>query len=92
LMALGIYNAAVFVSANSSLRKSIHKHAVESKLLSLIGHAEMEKEIQKTVDKLAQDKVKLQQDTNLPLELDEKELKKYLDFVLTEIEKGKLKR
>ena len=77
LMALGIYNAAVFVSANSSLRKSIHKHAVESKLLSLIGHAEMEKEIQKTVDKLAQDKVKLQQNTNLPLELDEKELKKY---------------
>lgn len=92
LMALGIYNAAVFVSANSSLRKSIHKHAVESKLLSLIGHAEMEKEIQKTVDKLARDKVKLQQDTNLPLELDEKELKKYLAFVLTEIEKGQLKR
>jgi hypothetical protein len=52
----------------------------------------MEKEIQKTVDKLARDKVKLQQDTNLPLELDEKELKKYLAFVLTEIEKGKLKR
>jgi hypothetical protein len=92
LMALGIYNAAVFVSANTSLRKFIHQHAVESKLLSLIGHAEMEKEIQKTVNQLARDKVELQQDTKLPLELDEKELRKYIDFVLTEIKKGYVKR
>jgi hypothetical protein len=91
LMAVGIYNAAVFVSVNSSLRKSIRRHAVESKLLSLIGHAEMEKEIQKTVDKLVREKVELQQDTKLPLELDENELRKYLAFVLAEIEKGKQK-
>jgi hypothetical protein len=50
LMLLGIYNSATLVSANTNLRKSIHKHALESKLLNLIGHAEFEKEVQKTVN------------------------------------------
>jgi hypothetical protein len=33
--------------SNTEMRRSIHKHALESKLLGAIGHAEMEKEIQK---------------------------------------------
>ena len=49
LMLLGIYNSAVLVSANNTLRKSIRKHALESRLLDVIGHAERDKEIQKTV-------------------------------------------
>ena len=50
LMLLGIYNSASLVSTNNSLRKSIRRHALlESNLLDLIGHAEMEKEIQETV-------------------------------------------
>ena len=48
-MLLGIYNSAVLVSANNTLRKSIRKHALESRLLDVIGHAERDKEIQKTV-------------------------------------------
>ena len=56
LMLLGIYNSATLVSANDKLRKSIYKHALESRLLRLIGHAEMESEIEKTVKKIAQDK------------------------------------
>ena len=48
LMLVGIYNSATLVSANNQLRKSIHKHVLETRLLRLIGHAEMEKEIQKT--------------------------------------------
>ena len=44
LMLLGIYNSATLVSANTDLRKSIHKHALESKLLNLIGHAEFERD------------------------------------------------
>ena len=36
LMLLGIYNSATLVSANNELRRSIHKHALESKLLSAI--------------------------------------------------------
>jgi hypothetical protein len=66
LMLLGIYNSATLVSANNNLRKSIRKHALESKLLDLIGQAEMEKEIQKTVTEItqeAQDKGRLEIDT-----------------------------
>jgi hypothetical protein len=91
LMLLGIYNSATLVSANINLRKSIHKHALESKLLGLIGQAEMEKEVQKTVQEItqdAQDKGNLEIDTEQqPMELDENELKKYLDFVIREVKK-----
>ena len=88
-MLLGIYNSATLVSANNELRKSIHKHASESKLLGLIGHAEMEKGIQETVKKISQDKESLERDIEQPVELDEQELKKYVDFVIREVKKGK---
>ena len=73
------------------MRKSIHKHALESKLLGLIGHAEMENEIQRTVKKIAQDKDRLEIDTEQqqrqPVELDENELKKYIELVIREVKK-----
>jgi hypothetical protein len=52
----------------------------------------MEKEIEKTVRKIAQDKDRLdinteQQQQQQPIELDEKELKKYVDFVIREVKK-----
>jgi hypothetical protein len=91
LMLLGIYNSATLVSANNQLRKSIHKHALESRLLRLIGHAEMEKEIEKTVTKIVQDKdsleIETEQQQQQSVELDEKELKKYVDFVIREVKK-----
>lgn len=87
LMLLGIYNSATLVSANNGLRRSIHKHALESKLLNLIGKAEMENEIQRTVKKITQDKESLLTDTVIPIELDEKELQKYVDLVIREIKK-----
>jgi hypothetical protein len=87
MMLLGIYNSATLVSTNNNLRKSIRKHALESRLLNLIGHAEMENEIQRTVKKIAQDKDRLEIDTKLPIELDEKELKKYVDLVIREVKK-----
>jgi hypothetical protein len=87
LMLLGIYNSATLVSTNNQLRKSIHKHALESKLLGIIGQAEMEKEIEKTVKKITQDKGSLEIETEQPVELDEKELKKYVDFVIREVKK-----
>jgi hypothetical protein len=87
LMLLGIYNSATLVSANNELRKSIYKHALELKLLGLIGQAEMEKEIQKTVKKITQDKGRLEEETYNPVELDEEELKKYIDIVTREVKK-----
>jgi hypothetical protein len=44
LMLIGIYSSATLVSANTNLRKTIYKHALESKLLNLIGHAEFERD------------------------------------------------
>jgi hypothetical protein len=82
LMLLGIYNSATLVSANNNLRISIRKHALESRLLGLIGLAEMEKRIQEIVKRINQDKDSLEIDTQQPVELDENELKKYVDFVI----------
>ena len=61
-MLVGIYNSAVLVSANTNLRKSIYNHALESKLLNILGQAEYEKEIQRTVGKIMKDKPTLEMD------------------------------
>jgi hypothetical protein len=87
LMLLGIYNSATLVSANNELRRSIHKHALESKLLGAIGHAEMEKEIQNTVKQVNRDKYELEKELEEPVELDEMELEKYIEFVVKEVRK-----
>jgi hypothetical protein len=88
LMLLGIYNSATLVSANNELRRSIHKHALESKLLGAIGHAEMEKEIQNTVKQVTIDKYELEKELEETVELDEMELEKYIEFVVREVRKG----
>ena len=87
LMLLGIYNSATLVSANNELRRSIYKHALESKLLGAIGHAEMHKEIQNTVKQVNRDKYELEKELEEPVELDEMELEKYIEFVVREVRK-----
>lgn len=89
LMLLGIYNSAILVSANNELHKSIYRHAVESRLLRFIGQAEMENEIEKTVRKISRDKniLKIDEEQQRLLEIDEKGLKKYLDLVIQEVKK-----
>ena len=91
LMLLGIYNSATLVSASTDLRKSIHKHALQSKLLGLIGHAEMEKEIQNTVNEIIKEKniTEADKEARLELELDATELSKYLELVAKELKKDK---
>lgn len=89
LMLLGIYNSARLVAVNVDLRKSIYKHAVESKLLGMIGRAEMDKELQNTVGKILQDKGVMKIDTGTNLDLDADELKKHLDLVIREVKKVK---
>ena len=88
LMLLGIYNSATLVSTNNQLRKSIHKRALESKFLGLIGHAEMEKEIQRTVKRVSEDKNLIEIALQEPVEFDEAELKKYVEHVIKEVRKG----
>jgi hypothetical protein len=86
-MLLGIYNSATLVSANHNLRKLIRKHALESKLLGLLGHAEMDNEIRKTVKEITQDKGSLERHKQAEFEFDEKELEKYVDSVIRETKK-----
>jgi hypothetical protein len=74
LVLLGIYNSAKLVSVNNNLRKSIYKHTVESKTLHLIGHAEIEKEIQKTVTKIIQSQENIEE-REVGIELDQKHLR-----------------
>jgi len=85
LMVLGIYNSATLVSANNSLRTSLHRHAL--KLLKPIGRAEMEKEIQKTVKKIFEHKEIAEISNEESFEFDEDELEKYLKQVIKEIKK-----
>lgn len=87
LMLLGIYNSATLVSVNKDLRRFIHKHALESRLLGLLGQAEMQTEIQKTVKKIAADENSLVMKTEQPVELDEMELRKYVGLVIKEVKK-----
>lgn len=87
-MLVGIYNSARLVSVNNNLRKSIYQHAVESKMLQLIGHAEMEKEIQKTVTRIIQSQENIKAEREVGVELDQDELRKYLDVVIEEVKKG----
>jgi hypothetical protein len=89
LVLLGIYNSATLVSLNNNLRKSIRKHALESRLIDLIGRAEMEKEIQKTVTKIIESQDTLETYKESEIELDEKELRRYIEVVLREVKKDK---
>lgn len=88
LVLLGIYNSAKLVSLNNNLRRSIYKHAIESRMLHLIGQAEMEKEIQKTVTKIINSQENMEAKRETGVELDKDELKKYLDIVIKEVKKG----
>jgi hypothetical protein len=88
LMLLGIYNSASLVPMNDNLRKSIRKHALRSNLLGLIGHAEMEKEIQRIVKDIAESQDIEAIHTLGEVELDEKELRRYIDIVIKEVKKG----
>ena len=67
------YNTASLVTTNNELRKTIRKHTLQSNLLDLIGHAEMEKEIQKTVTDIIDSQEIYDIHTERQVELDEKE-------------------
>ena len=58
-------------------------------LLGLIGQAEMEREIKRTVKQITQRNPSFEEQANLSLDFDEKALKTYLDFVTREISRKK---
>lgn len=87
LTLIGIYNSALHVSANIAVRKYINNFAFESKLLDILGKAEMEKELQLTVTHIVK-KHNLLEVPEKDIELKDKELNTYIDNILKEL-KGK---
>ena len=67
------------------MRKFIHKNAL--KLLNPIGEAELQIEIQRAVKKISENKKIADLTTDTSLELDEKELEKYIGNVIREVKK-----
>jgi hypothetical protein len=91
LILIGIYTSATLVSTNIELRKFIYRMATDSKFLNLLRKAEVEKEINKTVGKIM--KYTSTSDTfeNINFELDENDLKKYLESVIGQLKNSKNK-
>jgi len=56
--------------------------------LDLIGQAEMDNEIRKTVKEITQNKDTLEMDKKAKFEFDEKELEKYIDSEIRDTKKG----
>jgi hypothetical protein len=91
---MGLYSTAVSVSKDNQLRKSIKKYATEnSNLLSSIGTAQMEQEIQKTVNSMKgivqEQEKELEEQTGIEANLEEDEMKNYLEEVMQEVSKAK---
>jgi hypothetical protein len=82
LILVGLYAAALSVSQDAVLRKSIRKSVLNrSRLLGSIGHAEMQQEIEKwvrTVDR-ADNK------TNISPSMTEEDVRLYIQEVLSEV-------
>lgn len=86
LIFVGIYKSAVLASTNLELRNAIYRLAKDSKVLNLFGKAENEKEIKNTVTKI----INYSQNTSPEItvhDLDEFELKKYVEKVISELRK-----
>jgi hypothetical protein len=89
LTTTGIFTSASLLSKNTELRISIYKFSKESKLFGVIGKAEMEKEMGKTVNKILAERPVSDGSELSNSDLDEIELKNYLGKVLEELRKRK---
>lgn len=93
LMLIGIYYSGVSISQDSNLRQSIRNFAIgESKLLDSIGTAQMEQEIQRRVVVLfKQNQHRMAEESGVESSLTDEEIRQYLDEVIKEVKKAKVK-
>jgi len=91
LILVGIYSAAISVSEDSALRRSIRDFAIkQSRLLDSIGSAQMEQEIQKkVVDFTKRNQDRMAEETGIHSSLSEDDVKEYLQQVIREVKKQK---
>lgn len=84
LILVGLYSAALSVSQDAGLRKSIRKSVLnKSKLLGSIGHAEMQQEIEKWVRILD----RTDNQTNISPSMNEDDVRLYIQEILGEVRK-----
>jgi hypothetical protein len=91
---LGVYSTAVSISQDIKLRQSIKKIATkDTNLLSSIGTAQMDQEIQRTVkglqDVVEEQEREMEKQTGIETNLEEDEMKEYLEQVMQEVDKVK---
>ena len=91
---LGLYSTAISISQDIQLRQSIKKVATQdSNLLSSIGTAHMEQEIQRKIDRfkdvVQEEEKELEQKTGIEANIKEEDLKSILEEVLQEVGKAK---
>jgi hypothetical protein len=94
MILLGLYSSAVSVSHDNRLRSSIKRIAsANSNLLSSIGTAQMEKEIQNTVNSMKgivqEQENELVKQSGIEANLGEDEMKNYLEEVMQEVGKAR---
>jgi hypothetical protein len=89
LILIGIYSAAVSVSQDVNLRNSIRKNTQQqSELLSNIGTAQMQKELEKRVITITKEKsLIMTKETGVESSVTEDDMKAYLNDVLGELKK-----
>lgn len=91
---LGLYSTAISISQDIQLRQSIKKVATQdSNLLSSIGTAHMEQEIQRKIDRfkdvVQEEEKELEQKTGIEANIKEEDIKSILEEVLQEVGKTK---
>jgi hypothetical protein len=92
IMLAGIYASAISVAQNSAIRHSMKEMAFNQfKLLSVMGFAEMSREIEKKVFEMVNAKREILDQADVKTYLEEKEIKDYLETVMDEIKKQKPK-
>jgi hypothetical protein len=94
MMVIGLYSAAISVSEDEKLRKTIRRNALEeSKLLDSIGTAQMGQEIErkvmqierKVMEMAKEDADELEIQTGVKSSMEEPDMKKYLEEVMQEV-------
>ena len=91
---LGVYCSAISISQDIQLRQSIKKVATQdSNLLGSIGTAHMEQEIQRKInhfkDVVQVQEKELEQKSGIEANMEEEDIKSYIEEVLQEVGKTK---
>jgi len=85
---MGIYGSAITLTENAKLRSEIRKTVTRSGFLESIGSAQLEYKIEKEVTNISKNfQTKLLEETGVRLDMDEGDVRDYVNEVISEIKK-----